>query len=234
MEIYLYCSYEQSQKGFCLTKIAGDELVLCPKAPEIIGEFFYYDRYQILWRDIPDDTQPNKREIAVCGSFFGLRGLKGRIRGERWGNANVAFLAENDEDITALRRIGIGILGDVDSFTVMLLRQLSIGGDAGYQLDVPVFQEYINRFTAAARLKPLVDTGHPAMGILPFLKRQDPARTSQDLVRFAVSVADWEDPSEKTKKGFWNRRRILPILKPEQYQTIFTGNGPIWELYPAE
>lgn len=234
MEIYLYCSYEQSQKGFCLTKIAGDTLVPCPNAPEIIGEFLYYDRYQVLWRDIPAETQPVKREIAISGSFFGVRGLTGHIRGDRWGNANVAFLAQNEADIIALRRMALGILGDMDSFSVMLLRQLSIGGDAGYLLDVPVFWDYLNKFKGAGKLKPMVEADHPAMSLLSSLTRQEPAKTEQELLRIAVSVTDWEGPGEKSKIGFWHRRRLQPILSPEQFKSIFTGHGPVWALYSAE
>lgn len=229
MEIYLYCSYEQSQKGFCLTKIEGDSLVPCSNAPEIIGEFFYYDRYQVLWRDIPGELQPNKRQIAASGSFFGLRGLKGRIQGGRWGNANIAFWVSDPEEIPTLRRIAMGILGNVDAFTVLLLQQLSIGGESGYLLDVPVVQRYLDTFTRSTRLK-LLDVGS-ALSLLPFLQRKEDAQTPEELVRLAVG-SDLADLT--AKKRFLQRSKPQPLLTPEQFHEIFSGHGALWELYSAD
>lgn len=234
MEIYLYCSYEQSQKGFTLTKIEGDRLVPCPQAPDIVGDFFYYDRYQVLWRELPSEHQPSKREIAVSGGFFGIRGLKGRIQGDRWGSANIAFWARDPMDLVALRRISMGILGDVDGFTVLLLRQLSIGGEAGYQLDVASLLSRLESFTQSSLIRLQVNSDHPVMGVLPNLQRIEAARTSTELVRLAVCSSDWEGLTAKSKSGFWHRRQYNPLLTPEEFQAVFTGHGPIWELHKAD
>lgn len=233
MEIYLYCSYEQSQRGFCLTKIEGNTLVSCPNAPEIIGNFFYYDRYQVLWQDIPADLQPNKQEVAIKGSFFGLRGLKGRIQGGRWGSANIALLTNDPGELSALRRMALGILGDVDQFNVLLLQQLSIGGDAGYLLDVPVLLQYLNAFSQASKLKLLVDGCHPAMALLPSLQRKDTAQTTSELLRLAVGNSLPNGSAEKAK-GFFRRKKPRPLLTPEQFKDIFTGQGPLWTLHAAQ
>ena len=233
MDAYFYCSYEHSRTGFFHTRLAGDELLPVEGGhaglPPALGDFFSYDRFLLLWRELSDPVDRPWRRPEPTASLFGLRELKGSFADGRSGTVNLAFYASKGED-AALRRTALTILGDFDGFREMLFGWLRVGGPCGYQLDGAAFNGWLERCAAGSRLRVLTPEGDPAAALLPYLRRRQPPRLERDLLHLAVCTGSWEQVSATMGDRLNWRWKPRCALSEEQFYQAFTGRGPVWTL----
>lgn len=233
MDTYFYCSYEHSQTGFFHTRLQGEELVPVEGGhsglPEALGDFFSYDRFLLLWRDLSAPVErPWSRPEPTAG-LFGLRSLRGRFADGRSGVVNMAFYASGEE-LTLLRRTALAILGDFDDFQARLFSQLRAGGPCGYQLDGRAFDSWVRDCGGRSRLRKLLPEGDPALPLLDHFCRTQPPRLERDLLRLAVCTGSWQSVAQTMgdRANWYIRPRCA--LTEEQFRDIFTGRGPLWEM----
>lgn len=236
MEIYFYCSYEHSRRGFFLTRLEEDGLVPAEdgdrQPPEMIREFFSYDRYSFLWRDLCPPVDKPWQRPQCTGGFCGLRSLRGTMADGRSGTVNLAFLAGPEEE-TLLRRTALTILADYSGFRSMIFSWLFVGEPCGYQLDVPAFRDWLHRCGGASRLRRLVEADSPAARLLPGLQRTRPPRLERDALRLAACTCTWKEIYESMgSRPIWRRRPRCAITE-EQFDAAFSG-GPVWTLQEPE
>lgn len=237
MEIYFYCSYEHSRKGFFLTRLQGDTLVPADgisgtAAPEQVRDFFSYDRFRILWRDFCAEEGGILFPVpAMC--FFGIRGLEG-IMSDRRASVNLAVTAGWDE-FFSVKHFVLSVLGDFDAFSLKLLQCLSVGGKCGYELNREAFERYGGEWfrkcagtdmQAAGRL--CVPETDPAGALLLRLQKTDNVpKTERDLLHFAVCSMDWAAAvSGFEHKWLW---KLPPkcVVNQEEFAEHFCGRGAI-------
>lgn len=231
MKIYFYCSYEHSRRGFFLTRLEENGLVPAEEGqqvPEIIWEFFSYDRYSFLWRDLcPPVKQPWQRPQCT-GSFCGVRNLRGSMADGRNGTVNLAFLAEPEEE-ALLRRTALAILADYSGFRSMIFAWLSVGEPCGYRLDAPAFQDWLRRCGSAGQLRRLVAADAPAARLLSSLQCMQPPRLERDTLRLAACTCAWREIYEAAgSRPIW-RLRPQNAITQEQFDAAFSS-GPVWTL----
>lgn len=154
MEIYFYCSYENSSTGFFLTRLENEQLVAADfsSLPPVVEEFFSYDRFRFLWRDLCHELEKTLEQPEITGSFCGIREMKGNMRNGRSGTVNMAIYA-NANELTLMRRVVLSILGDFDAFREMLFQWLSAGGDCSYQLDGAAFRRWLEECSSHTHLR---------------------------------------------------------------------------------
>ena len=230
MEVYFYCTYEHSQKGFCLTRLQGKELVSASffDLPKVAEEFFSIDRFEVLWQDIAvPGTGWRKPEAA--GGFFGVRDLRGTMADGRNSTVNLAFYANKDE-MEQLRLTALSVLGDYDAFRAKVLGWLRTGGPCGYQLDA-AFEQWLSACPKAGSLNRFISGQDPVSKLLPSLMRTQPPLLEPDLLRLAVSADSWKTLRETMAYAkIWS---YLPkprgLMTPEAFTAAFTGRGPLWE-----
>lgn len=213
-----------------MTRLDGDTLVpaALDQLPAIAADFFSFDRFQLLWRDVSRD---NSSWLAPkpTGSFLGIRNLKGTISSGRSCTINLAFWAPAAE-MTALHRIGLAIVGDFDTFRSMLLHWFSIGGPCSYQLNCTAFSDWLHSCAGMNHLLPAPGQEQAAMKLLPYLRRPDPARTEAGMLRLAVCTCGWKE-IYKTLGHKWIRFRKPPnVLTPEEFHAVFIDHSPLWIL----
>lgn len=233
MEVYLYCSYEHSQKGFCMTRLEGNDLIPAAfhELPKIAEEFFSIDRFLVLWRDLTvEDADWLKPDII--GSFFGLRGLHGTMSDGRSGTVNLAFYADVEE-LPLLRKTALTILGDYDSFQQKMFAWLKAGGACSYQLNCGAFQDWLLHCGQMNKLRRLSGETEPAIRLLPKLQRQHPPVVETELLRLAVCTSDWKEI--RNTMGHNPLWYIKPrsVLTQDAFFEAFTGRGALWELTAA-
>lgn len=193
MDIYLYCSYTNARLGFCLARLEGNALVpavLSDSAGErLVNDFFFYDRFRVLWQEYALDAAPFFLK-GVGGGVFGMRSLHGTISG-REGVVNFMLSAEKEE-LETLQSTALGILDDPAAFTSALFDCLEIGGSCGYQADGRTLR---NLFNSIHRK---VEDGSPHM-IEQFLCSSTVERilSARRFLRFAVYISSWEQVCEQ-------------------------------------
>ena len=262
MELYLYCSYEHSQRGFFLTRLQGSQLVPadwmegeCP--PDLVKEFFSYERFRILWRDFSEEAESLLFPAPTHG-MFGIRGLEGRIS-DRTGLVNLAIVASVGER-EQLKALALRILGDFDGFVKRLFACLSIGGKWGYQLDAEAFLQWQEEWAvqggypekgaaesvtdrgstagtsgaadrgsmAGVEWSWLISEEDPAGELLRSLQKPDGlAKTERDLLHFAVCTTGWEEAMASMGRKWVWKLRPKCVLDWEQFERQFMGHGPL-------
>ena len=233
MDTYFYCSYEHSQTGFFHTCLQGEELVPVEGGhsglPEALGDFFSYDRFLLLWRDLSAPVErPWSRPKPMAG-LFGLRSLQGRFADGRSGVVNMAFYASREE-LTLLRRTALAILGDFDSFQTRLFGWLRAGGPCGYQLEGRAFGQWVRDCGGRSRLRKRLPEGDPALPLLELFCRTQPQRLERDLLYLAVCNGSWQSVAQAmgNRANWYLKPRC--VLTGAQFRDIFTGRGPLWEM----
>ncbi len=225
MRIYLYCTYEHSMKGFFMTRLDGQNLIPAREEgdlPEMVDAFFFYDWYQVLWCDLPNGD-----------SFFGVRGLTGHMATGRGASANLVFLADPDE-MTALRRIALTMLGDYPAFCSRFFLWMSVGGACSYQLDADAFYKWMEFCTACEKFRVLVPAGDRVRTLLPIMRRQKEPETEQDRMRIAVLSSPWEEARELLgDEEVWRDQPVSAITKAE-FAELFVERAPVLEPFMVE
>lgn len=233
METYFYCSYEHSRTGFLHTRLENGELVPVENGhdglPEALGEFFSYDRFLVLWRDLSVPGGKPWQQPQVTASLFGLRELRGSFADGRSGTVNLAFYAGPGEG-ALLRRVALTVLGSFTAFEQMLFSWLRVGGPCGYQLDGAVFQQWVQECGGRSRLRILAPKDDPAVALLPYLQRAQPARLERDLLHLAVCTSSWKEISQALgdRVNWYIRPRCA--LTEEMFAKAFTNRDPVWRL----
>ena len=219
MDIYLYCSYENSSRGFYLTRLEGNILVAENLADsedrcgQLVDRFFTYDDFRILWQEIPKSNTHPFFPAAECG-MFGIRGLQGYIS-ERRAVGNLAIAAGADE-LPMLGNIAAGIITNTDAFGPAFFNCLSVGGPCGYSADAEALRTLIGDLGRNAP-----DEKNIPYAMRELLRRSDKSRLLSDrgLLRFAVYVATWEQAAERLKpRWLWKTRpaRAFSITEFEE------------------
>lgn len=234
MEVYFYCSYEHSQKGFSLTRLQGGELVSMAfdELPKVAEQFFSIDHFLLLWRDLTAESS-DWMKPEVTGSFFGLRGLRGQMSDGRSSTVNLAFYADGEE-LPLLRRTALTILGDYDGFRARVFSWLSVGGPCSYLLDGDAFEQWLRQSSQANKLRRLAPEDDPAVQLLPLLQRQQPPALESELLRLAVCTCGWKEIRETMGHRLVWFLKPRNVLTPEAFDAAFTHRGTLWELTFAQ
>ncbi len=255
MDVYFYCSYEHSQRGFFLTRLQDGQLVPadwmggdCP--PDVVKDFFSYERFRILWRDFSEEAESLLFPAPTHG-MFGIRGLEGQMS-DRAAIVNLALVAQAHER-EYLKELALRILGDFDGFVKQLFSCLSIGGKWGYQLDAEAFLQWQKEMDICGAVDGnetdgLADPANrqfrasggsdwiwcvpeddPAGELLRSLQKPDGlVKTERDLLHFAVCTTYWEAAmASMGRKWVWKLRPKC-VLDAEQFEREFLGRGPLF------
>ena len=230
MEIYLYCTYEHSTRGFCATALTPAGLSL-PCLPEEINTFFFYDRFSLLWKeDRAKDSTPF--HPLSDGGFFGMRGVTGEnLQGRRFV-VNFALKAA-EEELSRLRRIALSILADVSSFSSTLINFFSVGGPYSYTVNVPAFFALFNGYAECSSFR-LLKKDPRLDKLLPHLLRTEDPKTERDLLRLAVRTDDRDAIAGLFGGGILWKLKHPCILTPERYREVFFQKDPLWSLSRPE
>lgn len=230
MEIYFYCSYEHSRTGFFLTRFENEQLVAADfsSLPPVVEEFFSYDRFRFLWRDLCYELEKPLDQPEIIGSFCGIREMKGIMRDGRSGTVNMAIYADAHE-LTLMRRVVLSILGDFDTFRGTLFQWLSAGGDCSYQLDGAAFQRWLEECGSRTHLRP-VSKQSAAASLLPNLQRNTTPRLERDLLRLAVCIRSWKELSETMGSRLMWGLKPRCVLMEQEFTKAFSGHGPVWTM----
>lgn len=214
MDIYFYCNYTNSRKGFFLTKLDGNELIPAgfssssDKYDMFLDRFFSYDCFRVLWYAIPENESVSFKP-ASNACVFGLRNFTGEISGRK-GYLNFAVLAKGDE-VAALDRLAEGVLADIDGFVAAVFACLSVGGQYSYELDADKFSALINQ------------TATKENNAFFALKKSSPF-TVKDLLRFGVYRGGWDYAGKiiSTSKP-WKRcpKQMLEESEFERMKSVF-------------
>lgn len=236
MESYFYCSYENSSAGFFHARLRGDELVPVEGGheglPEPLGEFFSYGLFRLLWRDLAEPVEKPWQQPRPTAAMFGLRELEGSFSDGRRGTVNLAFYAQPGEE-SRLRRTALAVLGDFEGFCARLFGWLSAGGPCGYSLDGAAFNGWVEDCAGRSCLRLLVPSGDPAAALLPGMQRQQPPKLERGLLRLAVCTGGWKDTAPALGGGpNWLLKPACALTQAD-FEEMFTGRGPIWELEPG-
>lgn len=238
MEIYLYCSYEHSRTGFFMTRLEGDTLRPATRPgcapPDEVREFFSYDRYQLLWRDLCRQDPLPKRDPPVDGCFLGLRSLTGTMADGRSGVVNLAMVAQSAGDTAHLRRIALRILSNYDRFAAELFSMLRAGGDCGYELDVKSLRCWLESCQKPMRLRVTAPRGKKALSIISGLNTQVPPKYQPQLLHLAVCTCLWEEIHPTLGDSLLWRIKPRCVLTPKEFEDLFRGGSPLWKLYPSD
>lgn len=212
MDVYFYCNYTNSQRGFFLTKICNGKLEPVSlyesknKGELLVDRFFSYDNFHLLWMELPEDGTSFFNPEINC-SFLGIRSLNGEISG-RNGYLDLAFLANKNEtdDMEYLVR---GILSGTETFKRNVFECLSVGGKNGYELNTEKFSELLDK------------TANSIEHNLPFsfIKKN---RTQRNMLKFGVLSGSWEEASCTLGPSLLWKLRPKEVIDIQQFKKLFS------------
>lgn len=228
MEVYFYCSYEHSQKGFFMTRLVNGQLQPVEEIPEKAENFFSYDRFQVLWYDCCDEEEQKLWKPQPQGMFFGLRSLRGEMADGRRCTANMLMIADVEE-ITDLRRIALSVLGDYPAFERMFTSWLRVGG-LSYELNTEEFSKWMETSAEADCLNRFAEPKSKASNLLFWMQRVEDPRVETELLRLAVYTSSWKDVQSVMGQGLAWRLKHPCALTPEEFENVFIREAPLWEL----
>lgn len=228
MEVYFYCSYEHSQKGFFMTRLESGELLPAETVPENVEAFFSFDRFQALWYDVCSQQEQTLWKPQPYGSFFGLRNLRGEMADGRRCTANLLLMADADE-VTDLRRIALSVLGDYPKFQQQFTGWLRVGGHS-YELNTQSFSRWMEACSHAGHLERFAGPNTRASHLLAWMQRVEEPKLATDLLRLAVYTSSWKDIQQIMGKGIAWKLKHPCALTPEEFEEVFIREAPLWEL----
>lgn len=228
MEVYFYCSYEHSQKGFFMTRLVEGQLLPVETVPEKVEEFFSYDRFQVLWYDLCEREEQKLWKPQPNGAFFGLRNLRGEMADGRRCTANLLLIADTDE-MTDLRRVALSVLGDYPEFERQFTGWLRVGGQS-YELNTEAFSRWMASCTQAGHLERFAGPKSKASDLLFWMQRVEEPRIETELLRLAVYTSGWKDVQQVMGQGMAWKLKHPCALTPEEFENVFVREAPLWEL----
>lgn len=211
MEVYLYCSYTNAQRGFFLTRLEGDGLVRADLSAavspgeQLADRFLSYDVFRALWMEYP--AEDRALFPAPAGSLLGLRGLRGRFS-QRDGVINLVLLA-GAEGLDRLENTAASLMSDLDGFSRQLCACLSVGGPWGYQAD------------GGALTRLLEEAGRASGTLPPGARPRQEARSRRDLLRLAVYTGAWSQAAEQLGGGLLWRLPPRQALDREKFSSLY-------------
>lgn len=238
MEIYLYCTYAGSRNGYVLTKLHDGCLVRAEQTvPAMVGDFFSYDRFRVLWmegRSIPRLAE--KAETGTKILFFGARGLRGSMPGGRSVTSNIALLAEEGEE-HRVRQAALAIIGDWNRFEKILSGMLSVGGDAGYELDSGAFFQWMQECPSAGALQRRCGMfslpAHVLSGAVKAeragIKGVPKISAVRNPVKFAVCTCSWENARSILGGAVGAGEKPGCVIDSRRFTQEFAEKAPLWE-----
>jgi len=229
MKIFFYCSYEHSQKGFFMTQVEGNTLIPAKNIPCEVSEFFSYDRYQVLWRDLPSAKGWSRRSRETEGSFLGIRNISGRNIENRKFVVNFCIIASKEEE-NRLRKAALTILGDYVKFEMQMLSWLKVGGECSYELNFTAFSKWLEDCSSNNQLVPVKMERSAFKKLLPLLTRSKAPSSEKELLRLAVYTSSRDDIIKLMgDKRIW-RSRLENLIGTSEFSTLFKDNSPLWEI----
>ena len=228
MEVYLYCSYEHSRTGFFMTHLKDNQLLPITDVPEIVGDFFSYDRFRVLWYDMCSEDKKQFWKPKPEGMFFGIRNIFGEMADGRKCTANLLIITNADE-IPDLRRIALSVLGDYPAFEGQFSGWLRAGGSS-YELNIGAFSGWIDAYRKTDTLHRFISSKSRASNLLPWMQRAKDPYLETDLLRLAVYTSAWQDIQQTMGNGMAWRIKHPCALDVEEFENIFIREAPLWEL----
>ncbi|MBR3802339.1 MAG: hypothetical protein IKK37_02700 [Clostridia bacterium] len=210
MDIYFYCNYINSRKGFFLTKLSDSGLIPATfmysndKYDMFLDRFFSYDCFRVLWYKIPKNESASFFPKSNA-SFFGLRNFTGDIS-DRKGYLNLAFLAKDDE-IATLDKLADGILADINSFVAAVFSCLSVGSKNSYELDTQRFMAVIGQAMAKENSQ-------------FYVLKKSSLFTAKDLLRFGVCKGGWDYASKLLCDSISGKSRPKQMLDESEFERM--------------
>lgn len=243
MQIYFYCSYAHSSRGFFMTRLDGRRLAAQEEAalPELVSDFFSYARFRFLWRELGEcaavqpQAEPGKCAAVQSqtepgairtGAFLGIRELHGTLRDGRSAVMNLAILGGADE-ITVIRRTALTMLSGYDAFETRMIGLMSVGGPCGYEIDLQAFRAWMDACAENSVLKRTAGSQVPA-GLLPHLTKEP--QTEPDLIRLAACCYDWERLRRYFGDGPEWQERPAGVYSLSAFDRIFRGKKRPWTM----
>ena len=210
MDIYFYCNYINSRKGFFLTKLSDSGLVPATfmysdnKYDVFLDRFFSYDCFRILWYKIPENESASFFPSSnAC--VFGLRNFTGEIS-DRKGYLNLAFLAKDDE-VETLEKLADGILADINGFVECVFSCLSVGGKNSYELDAEKFTALLRQTTTKENSR-------------FFVSKKSSPLTAKDLLRFGVFKGGWDYASKLLGESLSRKSCPKQMLEESEFERL--------------
>ena len=219
MELYLYCSDTNAQRGFFLTRLEGDGLVKADlsaaAAPgeQLADRFLSYDVFRALWMEYP--AEDRALFPTPAGGLLGLRGLRGQFS-QRDGVINLVLLA-GEEELEKLENTAAFLMSDLNGFSKRLCACLSVGGPWGYQAD------------GCALTRLLEEAGRASGTLPPGARPRQEARSKRDLLRLAVYTGAWERAAEQLGGGLLWRLPPRQALDREKFARLYPSCGAFLE-----
>lgn len=226
MDMYLYCSYEHSDKGFFLTRMEEKTVRPCSlshsssKGKRLIHQFFNNDCFNILWLETMKSNRtfpPYGNDVRITGGIFLIRNLQGSIS-DRRGIANFAVYAREDE-LSELNAAALNVLKNKDYFTEKLFSYLSVGGEYGYEADCGAIRDLLSchSFRLAG--------DEPSDAAKLLLKAAEPHKiiTGREVMRFGVLSGSWQSALEFFHPSLVWRSCPSRVIDEEKFRTLFGG-----------
>ncbi len=224
MDIYFYCTYENSARGFfpsCLTEngLIPADGSMGVNLPADVWDFFSYDRFKVLWREYP--LKSGALFPEPCGGILGIRRIEASFGGRR-GIVNIVFRAGSDE-CGDLENVAAFVLGRYTEFCRMLSACMTVGGSFGYGIDVSRFLNYMTAGSERIDFKLLSSSAGGKM-IAKILKRENGILNEKDLLRFAVTAESWQDLSRYFGEGRVWRKQPKYVITLTEFEKKFINS----------
>lgn len=228
MDIYFYCTYENSGRGYYPTYFDGTGLREADgnsgiDMPQTVKDFFFYDRFKLLWRYYVNSCSLFSENGY---EFFGIRNVKGNIGKtgtERTATVNAVFLAGKKES-DLLRRIALYAIGNYPSFALDITSMLTVDRDKGYDIDGAAFISWITRKKNI--LNEAYTQHDEATQLLNVLMdKKQISFMHIGLLKFAVCTESWENIQPSMGKGFSVNKKPREAISYGEYERIFLSRS---------
>lgn len=222
MKLYIYGTYEHSQKGYMLMRVnkEGLEPVAASEdsdALRLAREFFFYDGFRMVWRDVCTSGKRERLALVPEWTIAAVRGMEGNISGRR-GNVNLAAVGEPEES-SFFRRMVLGFLGDYDFHVRKVFSSLSIGEGGVLATDgEKLLKSLMEQSGDEDYGKIKAYKGGQLWEALIRLERT--ALTERDLLRFAVCQSQWKEAARELTPGWLWKKEPPGVIGSEVFERL--------------
>lgn len=222
MEIYLFGTYENSMRGYVLSRLNEDglrEVAANEKSAEIrlVREFFFHDVFRMAWLDFCLGQEAGGFRSQPDWSMTVIRGLQGRISGRK-AAVNLAVCGGMKE-VGQLKEVTLNFLGDYELHTAKLFGSLRLEGGT-CQADPKKLRESLIEKCGTEDYSRVRE--YKKGRLWGRLTRTDLAPvTRRDLFRFAVCASTWEEAAGYFQPSWLWKRRPKGVLDREEFERLF-------------